>query len=125
MRSGDGEADAGAVNETVVSINGELSWGYAATDLDSKLLLGVDLFERRGTDPATEFFQQLAGEHDLSDAEFLVDGYGYLTALFRVGFSDHLDYIDRNLIEKWFQTLKMRTDRFDHSWVGSRPATAQ
>ena len=71
------------------------------------------------------FFQQLAGKHDLSDAEFLVDGYGYLTALFRVGLSDHLDYIDRKLIEKWFQTLKMRTDRFDHSWVGSRPATAQ
>jgi len=45
-----------AVNETAVHINGELSWVYAAIDLDSKLLLSVDLFERRGTDPVTKFF---------------------------------------------------------------------
>jgi transposase-like protein len=114
-----------AVDETAVRINGELSWVYAAIDLDSKLLLGVDLFDRRGTDPATEFLGQLAEKHDLSNTEFLVDGYGYLTALFRVGLSGHLDYVDRNLIEKWFQTLKMGIDRFHHSWVGSRPAVAQ
>src|SRR6056297_52938 len=48
-----------AVDETAVRINGELSWVYAAIDLDSKLLLGVELFDRRGTDPATEFLQQL------------------------------------------------------------------
>jgi transposase-like protein len=60
------------VDETAVRINGELSWVYTPIDLDSKLLLGVDLFERRVTDPA---------------AEFLVDCYGYLTALFRVGLS--------------------------------------
>src|SRR6056297_1561036 len=48
-----------AVDETAVRINGELSWAYAAIDLDSKLLLGVELFDRRGTDPATEFLQQL------------------------------------------------------------------
>jgi transposase-like protein len=89
------------------------------------LLLGVDLFERRGTDPAAEFLERLAEKHDLSDTEFLVDGYRYLTALFRVGLSGHLDYVDRNLIETWFQTLKMRIDRFRHSWVGSRPAVAQ
>jgi len=114
-----------AVDETAVRINGELSWVYAAIDLDSKLLLGVELFDRRGTDPATEFLQQLTKKHDLSDAEFLVDGYGYLTALFRVDLSGHLNYVDRNLIEKWFHTLKMRIDRFHHSWVGSRPAVAQ
>ncbi|MGQ4557325.1 IS6 family transposase [Halobellus sp. GM3] len=114
-----------AVDETAVRINGELSWVYAAIDLDSKLLLGVDLFERRGTDPATEFLRKLAEKHDLSDTEFFVDGYGYLTALFRVDLSGHLDYVDRNLIEKWFHTLKMRIDRFHHSWVGSRPTVAQ
>ncbi|MDZ7745860.1 MAG: IS6 family transposase [Halobacteriales archaeon] len=114
-----------AVDETAVRINGELSWVYAAIDLDSKLLLGVELFDRRGTDPATKFLEQLTEKHDLSNAEFLVDGYGYLTALFRVDLSGHLDYVDRNLIEKWFHTLKMRIDRFHHSWVGSRPVVAQ
>ncbi|WP_136601186.1 IS6 family transposase [Salinigranum halophilum] len=114
-----------AVDETAVRINGELSWLYAAIDLDTKLLLGINLSERRGTDPATEFLRQLTKKHDLSDTEFLVDGYGYLTALFRLDLSGHLDYVDRNLIEKWFHTLKMRIDRFHHSWVGSRAAVAQ
>ena len=114
-----------AVDETAVKINGEWSWLYAAIDLDSKLLLGVDLFERRGTDPATEFLRQLTEKHDLSDTEFLVDGYGYPTALFRLGLSGHLDYVDRNPIEKWFHILKMRVDRFYTSWVGSRVVVAQ
>jgi transposase-like protein len=114
-----------AGDETAVPINGGLSWVYAAIDLDSKLLLGVDLFERRGTDPAAEFLGRFAEKHDLSDTAFLVNGYGYLTALFRVGLSGHLDYVDRTRIETWFQTLKMRIDRFHHSWVGSRPAVAQ
>jgi transposase-like protein len=114
-----------AVDETAVTINGEWMWAYAAIDFDSKVLLGVDLFERRGTDPATEFLRQLTEKHDLSATEFLVDGYGYLTALSRLDLSGHLDYVDRNLIETWFHTLKMRVDRFHNSWVGSRTTVAQ
>lgn len=34
----------GAVDGTAVRINGEWSWVYAATDLDSKLVLGVAAF---------------------------------------------------------------------------------
>ncbi len=34
----------------------------------------------------------LREKHDLSDAVFLVDGYGYQTALSRVGLSGRLDY---------------------------------
>ena len=41
-----------AVDETAVKINGEWSWLYAAIDLDTKLILGVDLFGTHGTDPA-------------------------------------------------------------------------
>jgi transposase-like protein len=54
---------------------------YAAIYLDTKLILDVALFGRRGTDPAAAFLYGLAEKHDLSDAEFLVDGAGYLTAL--------------------------------------------
>ncbi len=57
----------------------------------------------------------MAEKHDLSEAVFLVDGYGYLTALARLDLSGRLDSIDRNLIEKWFHTFKMRIDRFHHS----------
>jgi hypothetical protein len=56
---------------------------------------------------------------------FLVDDFDYLTALSRLGQSGWLDYADRNHIEKWFHTLKMRIDRFHTSWVDSRRSVHQ
>ena len=91
-----------AVDETTVKINGEWSWLYAAVDLETKLILDVELFGRDGTDPAVVFLHRLTEKHDLSEAVFLVDGYGYQTALARLGLSGPLDYVERNLIEKWF-----------------------
>jgi transposase-like protein len=110
------------VDETAFKLNGELSWLYAAIDLDSKLILDTAVFARRGTDPAAVLLRELDEKYDLSKAEFLVDGYGYLTAIARIGLRGRLDYVDRNQIEKWFQTLAMRIDRFHQSWVGSRPS---
>lgn len=104
-----------AVDETAVRVNGELSWVYAAIDLDTKVLLDIAVFGRRGTNPTAAFLQKLTEKHDCSQATFLVDGYGYLTALSRLDVSGRLDYVDRNQIEKWFHTLKMRLDRFHSS----------
>ena len=56
---------------------------YATIDMSSKLLLGIDVYSRRRTDSAAVFFHHLREKHDVADAEFLVDGGGYLTALFR------------------------------------------
>jgi putative transposase len=114
-----------AVDEAAVKINGEWSWLYAAIDLDTKLILDVALFGRHGTNPAAAFLSGLAEKHDLSDTVFLVDQFGYRTALSRLGLSGQVDYTDRNLIEKWFHTLKMRVDRFHNSWVGSRRSVRQ
>lgn len=109
-----------AVDETAVKCNGELAWLYAAIDIDLKLILDVAVFDRRGTDPTTAFLQELDERDDLSEAVFLVDGYGYLIALARIRLSGQLDYVDRNRIEKWLQTLRMRIDHFHHSRVGSQ-----
>jgi transposase-like protein len=114
-----------AVDETAVKINGEWSWLYAAIDTETKLVLDVELFGRHGTDPAAAFLHRLTEKHDLSETVFLVDGYGYQTALARLGLSGQLDYVERNLIEKWFHTLKIRVDRFHNSWVGSRSAVRE
>ncbi len=114
-----------AVDETAVKINGEWSWFYAAIDVETKLILDVALFKRHGTDPAAAFLHRLTEKHDLPEAVFLVDQYGYRTALSRLGLSGRVDYTDRNLIEKWFHTLKMRVDRFHNSWVGSRLSVRQ
>jgi putative transposase len=109
-----------AVDETAVTIGTDQHWLYAAIDIETKLLLGVRISERRGTDPAAAFLGQLAEKHDFSETTFLVDGMGYLTALARCDLRGHLDYVDRNLIEKWFQTLAMRIDRFHQTWMGRR-----
>jgi len=84
------------------------------------LLLEVDVFSRRGTDPAAAFLHRLTEKHDVADAEFLVDAGGYLTALARRELSGQLDYSERNHIEKWFQTVAMRIDRFHSFWQGSQ-----
>ena len=97
-----------AVDETAVTIRTEQSWLYAAIDLETTLLLGVRISDRHGMDPAAEFLGRLTENHDLSDATFLVNRIGYLTALVQCDLSGHLDYVDRTLIEKWFQTLSMR-----------------
>ena len=88
-----------AVDETAVKINGERSWLYAAIDTDTKLILDVALFGQHGTHPAAAFLAGLREKHDLSAAEFLVDQFGYRTALSRLGLRDRVIYTDRNLIE--------------------------
>ena len=109
-----------AVDEKQIEVDGEEKWLYAAIDTESKLLLEIDVYSRRGTDPAAAFLHRLTEKHDVSDAEFLVDGGGYLTALFRHGLSGQLDYTERNHIEKWFQTVSIRIDRFHSFWRGSQ-----
>jgi putative transposase len=114
-----------AVDETAVKINGEWSWLYAAIDLDTKVILDVALFKRHGTDPAAAFLHGVCEKHDCSDTVFLADAFGYLTAFSRLGINGRVDYTERNLIEKWFHTFKMRVDRFHNSWVGSRLSVRQ
>src|SRR6056297_4194463 len=91
-----------AVDEKQIEVDGEKKWLYAAIDTESKLMLDIDVYSRRGIDPAAAFLHRLTEEHDVSDTEFLVDGGGYLTALFRHDLSGQLNYTDRNHIEKWF-----------------------
>ena len=109
-----------AVDEKQIEVDGEEKWLYAAIDTESKLLLEIDVYSRRGTDPAAAFLHRLTEKHDVSDTEFLVDGGGYLTALFRHDLSGQLNYEERNHIEKWFQTVSMRIDRFHSFWRGSQ-----
>jgi transposase-like protein len=124
-----------AVDEKQIEVDGDKKWLYAAVDVDSKLLLEVDVFSRRGTDPAAAFLHRLTEKHDVADREFLVDAGGYLTALSRHDLSGRLDYRIRNHIEKWFlpscvaglssQTVTIRIDRFHSFWRGSHSSAKQ
>ena len=68
------------------------------------------------------FLRELKEKHRVSDAKFRVDGMDYLTALAKTDLSGHLDYTDRNIVEKLFQTFTMRIGRFHETWNGSQPA---
>jgi putative transposase len=98
---------------------------YAVINLDTTLILDVALFGRHSTDPAAAFLSGLDEKPDLSDTVFLVNQFGYRTALSRLGLIGQVDYTDRNRIERWFHTIKIRVDRFHNSWVGSRLSVRQ
>jgi transposase-like protein len=61
-----------AVDEKQIEVDGERKWLYAAIDVESRLLLEIDVLSRRGTDPAAAFLHRVTEKHDIADTEFLV-----------------------------------------------------
>ena len=117
------EPDRIAVDEKQIQLEeGGKAWLYAAIDIDSKVVLHARLSQRRGTEPATTFLRELKEEHRVADAVFFVDGMGYLTALAKTDLTGDLNYSERNLVEKLFQTYTMRVGRFHETWNGSQPS---
>ncbi|NGM70549.1 DDE-type integrase/transposase/recombinase [Natronolimnobius sp. AArcel1] len=88
--------------------------------IDTKFTLNPQLFRHHGTDLAAAFLYGLREKHNLFETVFLVDQCGYRTSLGRFRLNARVDYTDRNLIEKWFRTLRVCVDRFHTSWVDSR-----
>ncbi|SET15693.1 IS6 family transposase [Natrinema hispanicum] len=115
------QPDRVAVDEKQIQLgNEEKAWLYASINVDSKVVHGARLSKHRGLDPAEQFLEELKEKHRVADAEFLVDGMGYLTALARTNLSGDLNYTDRNIVEKLFQTYTMRIERFHETWNGSQ-----
>ena len=81
------------------------------------------MFSHCGTDPAAAFLHRLTEKHKVSDTEFLTDAGGYLTPLARLDLRGVLNYSERNLVEKWFQTVVMRIERFHSFWRESSQRT--
>lgn len=96
-------------------------WLYAANDVDTKVVLHVQLSEHRGRDPAEAFLKALREKHRVNDAEFLVDGMGYLNALAQTNLNGGLNYTNHNIVEKLLQTYTMRIGRFHETCNGSQP----
>ncbi len=67
-----------AVDETVIRLNDEQYWLYAAVDPDTNELLHTKLEPTRNNVLAHSFFRELREKHDVDDAVFLVDGTVFL-----------------------------------------------
>jgi transposase-like protein len=63
-----------AIDETVIRLNDEQYWLYAAVDPDTNELLHTKLEPTRTNVLAHAFFTELREKHDVNDAAFLVDG---------------------------------------------------
>jgi len=115
-----------AVDETVIQLDDEHYWLYAAVDPDSNDLLHTKLEPTRTNVIADQFFAELRKKHDVDDASFLVDG---AVPLHRVCDKHGLDFRyerhgNRNSVERVFREIKRRTTSFSNCFSNAEAETA-
>jgi putative transposase len=116
-----------AVDETVIRINDQQFWLYAAADPQTNELLHLRLFSTTTTALTEIFLNELREKHDVESAVFLVDGAKHLqTALQRAGLRFQTEhYGNRNAIERIFREVKRRTSSFSNCFSHVDPETAE
>lgn len=123
----DASPDHVALDETVIRINGQQFWLYAAVDPDTNRVLHIRLFTTTTTVLTQMFLRELQEKHDVSDAVFLVDYAQHLaTALRRAGLRfQTIHHGNRNAVERVFREVKRRTSSFSNSFSHVQPTTAE
>jgi len=116
-----------ALDETVIRINDQQFWLYAAGDPTTNGLLHVRLFSSTTIALTEMFLRELREKHNVESAEFLVDGAKHLeTALQRAGLRFQISrHGNRNAIERIFRELKRRTSSFSNCFSHVEPETAE
>jgi transposase-like protein len=115
-----------AVDETVIRLDDEQYWLYAAVDPDSNDLLYTKLEPTRNNMFADQFFAELRDKHDVDNATFLVDG---AVPLQRACDKHGLDFRykrhgNRNKVECVFREVKCRTTSFSNCFSNAEAKTA-
>ncbi|MFT4892008.1 MAG: putative transposase [Halobacteriales archaeon] len=123
----DASPDHVAVDETVIRVDGQRYWLYAAVDPETNRFLQVRLFSTTTTALTETFLRDLREKHDMEDDTFLVDGAKHLqTALHRAGPRFWMGrHGNRNAVERVFREVKRRTSSFSNSFSHVQPATAE
>ncbi|WP_135662702.1 IS6 family transposase [Halorhabdus rudnickae] len=105
-----------ALDETVIRINDQQYWLYAAANPETNELLHIRLYSTTTTALTQLFLQELREKHDVENAVFLVDGARHLqTALQRAGLRFQVERSgNRNSIERVFREVKRRTSSFSN-----------
>jgi putative transposase len=123
----DANPDHIALDETVIRVNGQQYWLYAAVDPATNKFLHIRLFTTTTTALTQKFLRELRGKHDISEAVFLVDHAHHLAAaLNRAGLRFQTErHGNRNAVERVFRELKRRTSSFSTSFSHVDPTTAE
>ncbi|WP_380675878.1 IS6 family transposase [Salinigranum sp. GCM10025319] len=121
----DAEPTQIAVDETVIRVNGQRHWLYAAVDPDTNQFLHVRLFQTRTTQLTLLFLRELREKQQVSDVMFLVDDAHHLkNALERLGLRFHVcRHGNRNSIERVFHEVKRRTSSFSNTFSNAQLPT--
>jgi putative transposase len=124
---GDAAPNQVALDESVIRINDQQYWLYAAVDPETNIFLHIRLFSTYTTGLTEIFLHELREKHDVDDAVFLVDDADWLqTALQRHGLDFRYElHGNRNSIERVFREVKRRTSSFSNCFSHVEPETAE
>jgi transposase-like protein len=102
-----------AVDETVLKVNGQICYLWAAIDVDTNEILAIYASRGRGLPNAIKFLKMVLRSCDGKPIVVVDRGPWYRWALERLGITYfHETFDERNKIERWFRELKNRTKRF-------------
>jgi len=115
-----------AVDETVIRLDDEQYWLYAAVDPETNDLLHTQLEPTTNNALADRFFADLRAKHDIDNATILVDGSASLQRACR---KHDLDFRyerhgNRNSVERVFREIKRRTTSFSNCFSNVKAETA-
>ena len=122
----DQNPDHVAVDETVIQLNDETYWLYAAVDPESNKLLCTTLEPTTNKVIAHAFFAELREKHDVENAVFLIDGsHSLKDACRRHGLNFRYEkHGNRNSVERVFREIKRRTTNFSNCFSNAEADTA-
>ena len=125
--SSDTEPNHIAVDETVIQVNDQRHWLYAAVDPTTNEILHVRLFQTRTAQLTVLFLRELREQQQVEQATFLVDGAIHLaSALDRLGLDFRYEkHGNRNSVERVFREVKRRTSSFSNTFSHVEPETAE
>ncbi len=122
----DQNPDQIAVDETVIRLNDEQYWLYAAVDPETNELLHTKLEPTTNKVITHAFFAEIREKHDVNDAVFLVDGsHSLKDACRRHGLDFRYErHGNRNSVERVFREIKRRTTSFSNCFSNAEADTA-
>jgi transposase-like protein len=102
-----------AIDETVLKVNGQTCYLWAAIDVDTNEILALYASRGRGIPCAVKFLRKVLDSCEGKPVIIVDRGPWYRWALERLGITYfHETFGERNKIERWFRELKERTKRF-------------
>ncbi|MFC6727049.1 IS6 family transposase [Natronoarchaeum mannanilyticum] len=124
---GGDDPDHVVVDETVIQLNDEQFWLYAAVDPETNRLLHVKLAPTRNQAITEMYLAELCEKHRVDDALFLVDSGPWLHAeLHRHGLRFQYErHGNRNSVERVLRELKRRTNQFSNCFSHAEATTAE